>query len=221
MIRVLIVDDHAVLRAGLRLIIDSQPGMRVVGEADTGAVALALAAAERPYIVLLDLDLGDDDGFEVLPALLGAVPGLRVIVLTALRDPLAHERAVLLGALGLVLKEKPIDTILKAIEKVHAGEVWLERVMIARVLGVRAQVMVQPPEPQATSPQIAALTDREHEVIRLIGEGLKNKEIAEQLVISEATVRHHLTSIFSKLEVADRFELVVFAYRHGLAQVPR
>jgi DNA-binding NarL/FixJ family response regulator len=219
LIRILIVDDHAVLRAGLRMIIDRQDGMTVVGEAFNSASALALAIAERPDIVLFDLDLGDDDGFRLLPELLATVPDARIIILTGLRDPAAHRRAILLGAMGLVLKEKAIDTVLKAIAKVYAGEVWLDRMMIASILNAKAQANGSP-EQSAELARIATLTDREREVIALVGRGLKNKQIAEQLIISEATVRHHLTSIFAKLNVADRFELVIFAYRYGLAVLP-
>jgi DNA-binding NarL/FixJ family response regulator len=217
-IRILIVDDHGVLRAGLRLIIESQPHMRVVGEAADRASALWAAAAERPDIILLDLDLGDESGADVLPELRDSVPDSRVILLTGLRDPEAHRRAVQRGAMGLVLKETAIETVIKAIEKVHAGEVWLDRTMIATILSERLRATGSH-EHNADAARIATLTDREREVIRLVGEGLKNRQIAERLVISEATVRHHLTSIFSKLGVTDRFELVIYAYRHGLARL--
>jgi DNA-binding NarL/FixJ family response regulator len=216
-IRILIVDDHAVMRAGLRAMLENQPHMHVVGEAADRATTIAIAAAEQPDIILLDLDLGDDNGFDLLPELLNIAPEAHVIVLTGLRDPEAHRRAVLLGAMGLVLKEKAFDTVLKAIEKVHAGEVWLDRAMIASILNIRAHGASTREENSVTA-QIATLTDREREVIQLIGQGLRNKAIAERLVISEATVRNHLTSIFSKLEVNDRFELVVYAYRHHLAE---
>jgi two-component system nitrate/nitrite response regulator NarL len=216
MIDILIVDDHAMLSAGLRLMIESHPRMRVVGEAANRTAALRSASETKPDIILLDLDLGDDSGFDLLPELLEAVPDTRVIVLTGLRDPEAQRRAVMLGAVGLVLKEKAIETVLKAIEKVQEGEVWLDRTMIASIL--RAHTVGAQEQNTATA-RIATLTEREREVIRLVGEGLKNKQIADRLVISEATVRHHLTSIFSKLGVADRFELVIFAYRYGLVRL--
>jgi len=119
----------------------------------------------------------------------------------------------------LVLKERSTEILLKAIEKVHAGEVWLERSMIAAVLSE----MTRKNERKPTNPEaanIATLTPREREVITLIGEGLRNKQIAQRLFISETTVRHHLTSIFSKLHVSERLELVIYAYRHGLAKIP-
>jgi two-component system nitrate/nitrite response regulator NarL len=219
-IRILLIDDHAILRAGLRLIIESQATMRVVGEAEDSATALALAAEQRPDIILLDLDLGSDSGLHLLPAILDSAPESRAIVLTGLRDVEAHRQAVLLGAMGLVLKEKAIETLIKAIEKVHAGEVWLDRSMIATVLNTRAREHATQ-DSNAHSTRIATLTDREREVVCLIGEGLRNKDIATRLVISEATVRNHLTSIFAKLGVENRYELVVFAYRNGLAGPPK
>lgn len=219
-IRVLLIDDHSIVRAGLRMLIEHEADMRVVGEAADSASALALAAAEHPNIILLDLDLGEDNGADLLPQLIALLPDTRVILLTGLRDPQVHRQAIMLGAMGLVLKEKALETVLKAIIKVNAGEVWLDRTMIANILNVRVQE-ISPQKENAETTKIATLTDREREVIRLIGEGLKNKGIADRLVISEATVRHHLTSIFAKLDLADRFELVIYAYRHNLADLPR
>ena len=217
-IRIVLIDDHAVLRAGLRMIIDHQPGLAVVGEAATRAEALE-AALCSPDIILLDLDLGDESGVDLLPELLDAAPRARVILLTGLRDPEIHRRAVALGAMGLVLKEKAIETVLKAIEKVHAGEVWLDRSMIARIFQEQRQLgAAQAPDVEAT--RVALLTPREHTVIALVCEGLQNKQIAERLAISEKTVQHHLTSIFAKLDIANRLELVIYAYRHGLAALP-
>ena len=140
-------------------------------------------------------------------------------MLTGTRDPQAHRRAIRLGAMGLVLKDQSIEIVLQAIETVHSGKVWIDGVMLSRVLGRQVS------ERQAVSHDVdmarrAQLTDREREVIRLVGEGLRNGEIAERLVIREATVRHHLTSIFAKPNVADRFELLIYAYRHALAAIP-
>jgi two-component system nitrate/nitrite response regulator NarL len=219
-IRILIIDDHAVLRIGLRAVIESDERMRVVGEASDHASAVAVAAEQQPDIILLDLDLGNDNGFDLLPEVLQLAPDARLIVLTGVRDNDAHRRAVLLGAMGLVLKEKALDSLLKAIEKVYQGEVWLDRTMIASVLNSRARGDMSP-EQNVHATQIATLTEREREVIQLLGAGMRNKEIAERLVISEATVRNHLTSIFAKIGVNDRFELVVFAYRYGLSQLPK
>jgi two-component system, NarL family, nitrate/nitrite response regulator NarL len=218
-ISILIVDDHAVLRFGLRAILESQAHLSVVGEALDSSSALDLASSTQPDIVLLDLDLGRENGFDLIPDILDAAPNTRVIVLTGVRDPAAHERAVLQGAMGIVLKETALELILKAIEKVYAGEVWLDRTTIANILNTRARAN-NTQELNARQARIATLTEREREIIALIGKGLRNKIIAERLVISEATVRNHLTSIFAKLDVGDRFELAVFAYQNQLAQAP-
>ncbi len=220
LIRILMIDDHAVLRTGLRMIIESHMGMVVVGEAENRRESLAAIANEPPDIILLDLDLGDENGLDLLPELLAAVPDVRIILLTGLRDPEVQRRAILLGAMGLVSKQKAADTVIRAIEKVYAGEVWLDRAMIASILNDRVNSSVAPNQ-SAETLRIAKLTEREREVIRLIGEGIKNRQIAERMYISEATVRHHLTSIFAKLGVADRFELVIYAFQHGLAKLPQ
>ena len=219
-IRILIIDDHAVLRAGLRMIIESHIGMAVVGEAENRRDSLAAIANEIPDIILLDLDLGDENGLDLLPELLTTVPDARIILLTGLRDADVQRRAILLGAMGLVSKQKAPDTVIRAIEKVYAGEVWLDRAMIASILNDRVNTSVAA-EQSVETLRIAKLTDREREVIQLIGEGIKNRQIAARLYISEATVRHHLTSVFAKLGVTDRFELVIYAFQHGLAKLPQ
>ena len=219
-IRILMIDDHAVLRAGLRMIIEGHVGMTVVGEAENRREALAAIAHMPPDIILLDLDLGDENGLDLLPDLLASVPDARIILLTGLRDTDIHRRAILQGAMGLVSKQKAADTVIRAIEKVYAGEVWLDRAMIASILNDRITTSGAADQ-QANAPQITKLTEREREVIQLIGQGIKNRQIAERMYISEATVRHHLTSIFAKLGVTDRFELVIYAFQHGLAKIPQ
>lgn len=218
-IRVYILDDHLILREGLRLLIGNQPNLLVVGDAGSWGVASHAIAAERPDVVLLDLDLGTISGLDVLPELLDLAPEVRVILLTGIRDSEQHRQAVLLGAMGLVLKENAAETVVRAIERVYAGEVWLERTLIASILNERSRKVGAAGQAEAT--KIAQLTDRERELIALVGTGLRNRQIAERLFISEATVRHHLTSIFAKLDVTDRFELAIYAYRHQLAKVPQ
>jgi two-component system, NarL family, nitrate/nitrite response regulator NarL len=219
-IRILLIDDHAVVRAGLRMLIQSQSGMTIVGEAGNRDDALALAGSEYPDIILLDLDLGGEDGLALIIDLIAAASGARIIILTGLRDPEAHRKAVLLGAMGIVRKEKAAEVLISAIERVHAGEAWLDPSLMADVLADVTR-LGKARRPDAEAEKIAALTNREREVITLIGEGIKSKEIAGRLFISETTVRHHLTSIFDKLDVADRVELLIYAYRHGLASPPR
>jgi DNA-binding NarL/FixJ family response regulator len=218
-IRILLIEDHAVVRAGLRLLIQSRPGLAVVGEAANHAAALALAAREPPDIIVLDLDLGAESGLDLLPGLRAVACQARVLVLTGVRDTQGHRLAIRRGARGLVLKEQAPEVLLKAITKVHAGEVWLERSLLSSVLDEIALGETRPANAEAA--RIASLTEREREVIALVGEGLKNKQIGHRLSITETTVGHHLTSVFAKLGVESRLEMVIFAHRHGLTKWPR
>jgi two-component system nitrate/nitrite response regulator NarL len=216
-IRILLIDDHAVMRLGLRTLIENQQGLKVVGEASGRPDALELAEREQPDIILLDLTLPGTDGVDLIPELQAVAKEARILVLTGVLDPEAHKRAIHLGAMGVVLKEKAPEVLIKAIEKVHEGEVWLDRAMVANVVGGRSRFRDGgKPDPEAF--KIATLTEREREVIGLIGEGLRNRQIADRLFISEGTVRNHLTTVFSKLEVSDRFELLIYAYRHSIAK---
>jgi two-component system nitrate/nitrite response regulator NarL len=216
-IRILIVDDHAIVRAGLRMLIDQNATMKVIGVAGNRSEALSLAASEQPDIIILDILLGDDDGISFLPELREVAPETRVLVLTGLRSSESQRRAMLAGAMGVVLKEHAADVLIKAINKVHEGEVWLDRLMMGSLLDGMTQAHEVDPE----AAKIASLTDREREVVALIAEGLKNKQIGIRLFISETTVTHHLSSIFSKLGVSDRLELIIYAFRHKLAKLPQ
>jgi DNA-binding NarL/FixJ family response regulator len=215
-IRVLIVDDHAVVRAGLRMLIDQDPDMTVTGVAGNRAEALAALASAQPNIIILDIVLGDEDGLSFLPELREAVPNSRVLVLTGLRSADSQRQAMRAGAMGVVLMEHAAEILFKAIKKVHHGEVWLDRFTMGSVL----QEFTEEKQLDPDKEKIATLTDREREVITLVGEGLKNKQIAARLFISETTVTHHLSSVFSKLAVSDRLELIIYAFRHGLAKLP-
>ncbi|HKG21916.1 MAG TPA: response regulator transcription factor [Blastocatellia bacterium] len=219
-IRVLLVDDHVVVRTALRMLIQSRPGLTMVGEAGDRADALLLAARELPDIILLDLELDGESGLDFLPELLDTSAGARIIILTGVRDTEAHHRAVSLGAMGVVRKDNAVEVLIEAIVRVHAGEAWLDPSLTARVLsGMSRAGTARHADPEAA--RIATLTGREREVLAIVGEGLKNREIAGRLFISEWTVRHHLTSIFDKLQVSDRVELILYAYRHNLAKPPR
>ncbi|MBX3278143.1 MAG: response regulator transcription factor [Acidobacteria bacterium] len=219
-IRILLIDDHVIVRAGLKLVIESRSGLVVVGEAGDGEQALELAKQTSPDIILLDLDLGDTSGLDLLPELLSIVPEAKVIILTGLKDLEVHRQAVRLGAMGVVMKEKAVEVVINAVERVSAGEVWLDPRLTASLLSDFTRGN-RPAKVDPEAGKIAALSKREREVVELVGEGLKNKEIAERLFISEITVRHHLTSIFEKLDLSDRIELMLYAYRHGLAKAPQ
>ena len=216
-IRILIIDDHEIFVAGLRLMLEAEPGLTVIGEARTRNEALQ-ALRHLPDIILLDLDLGAETGTDLLPDLVKSNGSHRVLVLTGVANPELHLRAVCLGAIGIVHKLDAPRLLFKAIRKVHAGEAWLNPAMVAS-----AMAQLQGHKPQNIDPEadkISSLTAREREVIAAIGEGQRNRAIGERLYISEKTVRHYLTSIFNKLEVSDRLELIIYAYQHGLAKLP-
>ncbi len=217
---ILIVDDHAVISSALRLLLESQPRWTVVGEATNGADALVLAEKQQPEIILLDLCLGDENGNDLIPDLLAAATETRIIILTAVNNEEEYRRAIRQGAMGIVSKTVPANMLIKAIHRVHAGELWLNRHMTAAVVTDLRRPRTSPTR-TPESDRSAQLTSREREVIDLIGEGLKNKQIADRLCISETTVRHHMTSILKKLEVSDRLELLIFAYRHNLVSMQR
>jgi DNA-binding NarL/FixJ family response regulator len=219
-IRILLIDRHALVRAGLRLLIESQPGFEVVGEASDPTEALAIIAQVHPDIVLLEPG-GDGEHLEMgALAQLASAGDLRLILVTAIRDPRMHYQAIQMGAMGVVKKEEPPAVLMKAIEKVKSGEAWVDRSTMAGFIRELSQARMGEALDQEAG-RIGMLTKREREVIGLIGQGLKNRQIAERLSISEVTVRHHLTSIFSKLAVSDRLELMVYAFQNKLATPPR
>lgn len=215
-IRFLLVDDHAVMRSGLRLLIESQPGWVVIGEAGDRATAIDLAAGHRPDIIILDLDLGGDNALDFLPELLGSCA--RILVLTGLPDSELHLRAFRLGARGIVFKENAAEILIKAIVKVNGGGIWLDPSVTSAMIDELQQGQGKEEGPEAK--KIATLTRREREVIALVCTGQKNKAIAESLSISEATVRNHLTSILRKLGLPNRFALALYAFRHGMGNPP-
>ena len=217
-IRVIIVDDHEVVREGLRLLIKSEPGLKVVGEAGNSKEALLVAAREQPDIILLDLDLGTESGLDIISQLLATAKRARVLALTGLRDPEVHRQTILRGAMGVVQKEKASQVLLKAIQKIHAGEIWYDRSKLGSVLADFSRG----PEAKETDAAVIngpTLTQRESEIVALVSQGLKNKQIGDKLFISHVTVRHHLTSIFAKVGVSSRLELIIYAYNQGLAKV--
>src|SRR5262245_52228909 len=247
--RILIIEDQEIVSEGLRLLLDQQLGFRVIGTASNCRVAIAIAKQEQPDLALLDINLGDDHGLNCLEELLSISPKTKVLVLTGEHDSDIHYSAISKGAVGIVRKNESYDKLIQAVRNVRAGEVWISGKLMARVLAdlrmaqselksVRREDSPSPsnnghlpstsPSVFTSSPQrdeyevakLSRLTEREKEVIQLIGLGLRNQQIADRLFISVITVRHHLSSIFNKLDVGDRFELAIYAYRHGLAKPP-
>jgi DNA-binding NarL/FixJ family response regulator len=204
-IRVLIVDDHPVVRDGLRGVIDGEPDMEVVGEAGHGAEALARVGAGHDVdVVLMDLRMPTMGGVEAIGVLRRAAPSVRVLVLTTFdadRDVLP---AIEAGATGYLLKDTPRDELLRAVRAAHRGEAVLSSAVAGRLMG------------QVRAPAEEALSAREMEVLRMVAAGSTNRQTAQQLFISEATVKTHLLHIYAKLAVRDRASAVAAGYQRGL-----
>jgi two-component system nitrate/nitrite response regulator NarL len=217
-IRIVLLDEHVLVRAGLRHILGDQHNMEVVGEAGSIRDGLELVSNLKPDIILLELNLSGQADSEFIPSLYKASAESRIILVTGSGDPRVLQKVVEDGVVGVVFKSQSPEVLIKAIEKVWAGEVWLERSLIANVLTrLSRNQPVSQPDPELEN--FSRLSEREKEVVRLIGKGLKNKRISTELCISETTVRHHLTSIYNKLGVSDRLELLVYAHRYGLVAV--
>lgn len=218
-IRVLIVDDHRAILWGLERLVDSaQPRMQVVGSASSRAEMLAVVGPARPDVILLDLDLNGEDALEALPKLQHLCQG-QVLILTGTRDRELHQAAIMQGARGVVGKDESAEVVLFAIERVHAGEVWVNRMMMGRLLGILSSGSGTGAEITPEAARIASLTPREHDIVRAVfwNRGAKGQAIAEKLNISEHTLRNHLTVIYDKLDVRNRLDLYAFTIEHGLA----
>jgi len=210
-IRVLIADDHTIFRDGLRKLLEAEDDMVVVGEARTGPECLALTHKLKPDVILLDLKMPEKDGLVVLAELSAEKVAAKAVVLTASEDERDFVEAVRRGARGIVLKQAATNVLLEGIRKVQRGEVWLDQRVTAQVMKAVAEAPAV--EARRLKP---LLSEREQEVVGLVAQGFRNKEIAEQLGISEQTVKNHLHNIFDKLGVSDRLELALYALHHRL-----
>lgn len=208
-VTVAIADDHPIFRDGLRKLLESEPGFRVVGEAADGSMARALAERERPDVLLLDLAMPKMGGLEVLEAI--RATAARVIVLTAAISDANVLRAIQLGASGIVLKETASRQLLSDIRRVMSGDFVMGPEVLSELVTASRREEREP----TTRP--FNLTTRERELVAAVVGGRSNKEIADQMGISIQTVKHHLTNIFDKTGVSSRLELALFALRQGLA----
>jgi len=213
---IMIIEDHAIVRAGIRMLVEKEQGIEVLGEASTASDALDSASGYRPDVILLDLSLRRESGVDFIPQLLHQFPGVRVLVVTATEDVEAHLLAMEAGASGVVMKEQAPDVLVRAIHAVYSGEAWVGRALSTAALTKlsRSRTGTKTLDPEAA--KIATLTPREREVVSVVARGYNGMRIAQELRISEATVRHHITSILGKLEVSNKLELAVFAFHHGL-----
>ena len=211
-IRVLIADDHAVVRRGLQALIDSEPGMEVVGEAKDGIEALFKVRTLQPDVILMDLVMPRKNGLEAIVEIKDEFPDSKILVLTSFADDDKVFPAIKRGALGYLLKDSLPHDLLQAIRHVHRGESSLHPT-IARKL---VQEFSQPSDLQ---PAPEPLTEREVEVIRLVAEGLSKEEIAERLFIARRTVRTHVSNVLAKLHLANRTQVALYALREGIASL--
>jgi DNA-binding NarL/FixJ family response regulator len=204
-IRIIIADDHAILRESLAALLGSQPDMQVIAKTGTGAESIQAAREQRPDVLLLDLFMPGGDGFEVLRALDRSGTGVATVVLTASENQNDYVQVVQLGARGLVLKADQPDKLFTAIRMVANGELAFSEDIAQQVLSAMAG------KPQKDQTAMRRLSDREKQIAALVARGMKNKDIAAELKISENTVKRHLQSIFSKTGARDRLELAVLA----------
>ncbi len=211
-IRVLLVDDHAILRKGIRALLSTEPDIEVVGEAGDGQEALTQAEALRPDVILMDLVMPNLDGIEATRQVVARQPGARVLVLTSFVADDKVFPAIKAGALGYILKDTGPDELVRAIRQVHRGEPTLEPEIARKLLFELAHPPKQPPTQHP-------LTGRELDVLRLIAQGKGNREIAEELVLSETTVRTHVSNILGKLHLASRTQAALYALKEGLASL--
>ncbi|HEY2938096.1 MAG TPA: response regulator transcription factor [Gaiellaceae bacterium] len=215
MIRVLIADDQALVRGGFRLILDAQKDIDVVGEAADGHEALALARELEPDVVLMDVRMPDLDGIEATQRLLESNRSPRVLMLTTFDLSEYVYQAMKAGASGFLLKDVRPEQLAEAVRVVAAGEALLAPAITRRLI----EEFVHRPPPGARAPaELAQLTDRELEVLKLVAQGHSNAQLAATLFLSEATVKTHVTHILAKLNLRDRVQAVVLAYESGLVQ---
>jgi DNA-binding NarL/FixJ family response regulator len=215
-IRVCLIEDHAIVRAGVRMLVEMEPRIEVVHEAATVSEALAAAHLISVDLILLDISLRTENGLDLLPALLRDFAPSRVLVLTAVEDVEIHLLAMEAGASGVVLKEQAPEILVKAIEAVSSGEVWIGRALSLAALNKLTRAKIERTNVDPEAAKIASLTPREREVVAAVARGFNGARIGKELGIAEATVRHHITSILSKLEVANKLELAVYAFHHDL-----
>jgi DNA-binding NarL/FixJ family response regulator len=215
-IHLVIADDHPIFRDGLRRLLESEPDLKVIGEARDGAEAVKLARQLKPEIMLLDLAMPKHPGLEALHDLStgGGASSVRVILLTAAIEKDQIVQALQLGARGVVMKDSATQVLLKAIHTVMAGEYWVNRESVSNLVQY-LQTMMQSSSQDAKKKKFG-LTPRELEIVSAVVAGFANKEIAEYFKISEDTVKHHLSNIFDKLGVSTRLELALFAVNQSL-----
>ena len=222
-IRIVVADDHPIFRDGLCRLLALEEDFVIVAQAHDGREVLQVLQEHEPDILLLDLKMPNLDGLGTLQRLQAARNRTKVIVLTASEDKSEFVQAVKFGTSGIVLKQTATELLIKSIRKVHAGEIWLDSNTTAAVMRQFASPEEPPiapaslaPPPQSRDRDRSPLSQREREIVSLVAQGFKNKEMAEKMFISEQTVKNHLHNIFDKLGVSDRLELALYAIHNNL-----
>ena len=216
-IGVLLVDDHAVVRQGLRMFIEMQNDMEVVGEGSNGAEAVELSARLNPDVILLDLLMPEMDGVEATRKILECNPHSRVLILTSFGEDDKVFPAIRAGAQGYLLKDIQPRDLVQAIRETYQGKAQLHPDIARRLMmAVSGDVPVKVAKPASLPKELQGLTEREREVLELIARGLTNREIAEKMVISEKTVKTHVSNLLDKLDLEDRTRAAIWALKHGL-----
>jgi DNA-binding NarL/FixJ family response regulator len=214
-LRVLLADDHALFRRGLRALLGTSPGIIVIGEAESGEEAMALAGTLRPDVILMDIQMPGINGIDATRRILQAHPDIRILIVTIFEDDPSVFTAMRAGARGYILKDAKKVDIISAVQAVGRGEAIFSPTIAARLIEFFA-AMAPSQKPQAQV--FPELTEREREILNLIAGGHNNAEIASKLVLGQNTVRNYVSSIFSKLQVADRAQAIVRAREAGLGQ---
>jgi DNA-binding NarL/FixJ family response regulator len=209
-IRILVVDDHSVVRQGLKMFLGLDPDLEIVGEAENGAEAVKLTAELKPDVVLMDMLMPVMDGIEATRAIRGTMPDTEVIALTSVLEDAAVVGAIKAGAIGYLLKDTQSDELRRAIKAAAEGQVQLSPQAAARLMREVRTPEVAPPD---------ALTERENDVLKLLAQGKANKEIARDLIIGEKTVKTHVSNILLKLGVQSRTQAALYAAQNGLAEL--
>jgi DNA-binding NarL/FixJ family response regulator len=212
-VRVVLADDQEMVRAGLRMLLDFQPDLEVVGEAADGLQAVEVVTRTRPDVVLMDVRMPRCDGIEAARRIVAALPETAVVVLTTFDDDASLAEALRAGVSGFLLKVAPPEQLLHAVRTVAAGNGLLDPAVTLRVIAASAAAPAADP---AAAARLASLTQRETDVLRLVAEGLTNAEIAGRLYLGEATVKTYLSRMLAKLDLRDRVQAVAFAFRSGL-----
>jgi len=208
-IRLLIADDHPVVREGLRGLLSFKPGFEVVGEAEDGVEAILQTDLHRPDVILMDLEMPRKNGLEAIKEIKAAHPKAKILILTSFTEDRKIFAALDAGALGCLLKDSSPQELIRAIRDVHRGELALHPAIARKMLHGQEK----PPETESP------LTDRELEVLKLVAQGLDNPDIAAELVISQPTVRSHITNILTKLNLSNRTQAALYALREGIVSL--